>query len=59
MRTTLAACAAAAAFMLATGTAIAHHSFAAESRNVDELLNVGSVIDETCENCHKKYWPNY
>jgi len=30
MRTKLAACAGAAAFMLATATAIAHHSFAAE-----------------------------
>jgi len=30
MRTKLAACAAAAAFMLATATAMAHHSFAAE-----------------------------
>ena len=20
---------------------------------------VGGLIDEACENCHKKYWPNY
>ena len=32
---------------------------AAEGQNVDQLLNVGGVIDEACENCHKKYWPNY
>ena len=32
---------------------------AAESRNVDELHRIGGVIDEACENCHKKYWPNY
>ena len=32
---------------------------AAEGKNVEQLLNVGGVIDEACENCHKKYWPNY
>jgi cytochrome c556 len=32
---------------------------AAEAKNVDQLLQVGGVIDEACENCHKKYWPNY
>jgi hypothetical protein len=32
---------------------------AAEAQNVEQLLNVGGVIDEACENCHKKYWPNY
>ena len=32
---------------------------AAEAKDVDGLLNVGGEIDETCENCHKKYWPNY
>ena len=32
---------------------------AADSRNVDELYRIGGVIDEACENCHKKYWPNY
>jgi hypothetical protein len=32
---------------------------AAEAQNVDQLLQVGGVIDEACENCHKKYWPNY
>jgi hypothetical protein len=32
---------------------------AAEGRNVDALLDVGGRIDEACENCHKKYWPNY
>lgn len=32
---------------------------AAEAKNVDQLLNIGGVIDEACENCHKKYWPNY
>lgn len=32
---------------------------AADAKNVDQLLQVGGVIDEACENCHKKYWPNY
>ena len=32
---------------------------AAEAQNVDQLLQIGGVIDEACENCHKKYWPNY
>jgi hypothetical protein len=32
---------------------------AAEGQNVEQLLNIGGVIDESCENCHKKYWPNY
>ncbi len=32
---------------------------AAESKNVDELYRIGGIIDEACENCHKKYWPNY
>jgi hypothetical protein len=32
---------------------------AAEARNVDELYRIGGIIDEACENCHKKYWPNY
>jgi len=32
---------------------------ATEGQNVEQLLNVGGVIDEACESCHKKYWPNY
>jgi hypothetical protein len=32
---------------------------AAEAKNVDQLLKVGGDIDEACEHCHKKYWPNY
>jgi hypothetical protein len=32
---------------------------AAEAKDVDGLLNVGGQIDEVCERCHKKYWPNY
>jgi cytochrome c556 len=32
---------------------------AAEAKNVDQLYLVGGLIDEACENCHKKYWPNY
>jgi hypothetical protein len=32
---------------------------AADARNVDQLLMIGGDIDEACENCHKKYWPNY
>ena len=32
---------------------------AADAKDVDGLLSVGGEIDETCENCHKKYWPNY
>jgi hypothetical protein len=32
---------------------------AAEAHNVDQLLLIGGEIDEACENCHKKYWPNY
>jgi hypothetical protein len=32
---------------------------AAEAKNVDQLFKVGGEIDEACENCHKKYWPNY
>jgi hypothetical protein len=32
---------------------------AADAKDADGLLNVGGEIDETCENCHKKYWPNY
>ena len=32
---------------------------AAEAKNVDQLYDVGGLIDETCEKCHKKYWPNY
>jgi len=32
---------------------------AAEAKNVDGLYDVGGLIDEACENCHKKYWPNY
>ena len=32
---------------------------AAEAKDVDGLLNVGGRIDEVCESCHKKYWPNY
>jgi hypothetical protein len=32
---------------------------AAEAKDVDGLLNVGGEIDEVCEHCHKKYWPNY
>ena len=32
---------------------------AAEAKNVEQLYMVGGLIDEACENCHKKYWPNY
>ena len=32
---------------------------AAEAKDADALLNVGGTIDEACETCHKKYWPNY
>jgi hypothetical protein len=32
---------------------------AAEGKNVEGLYRIGGPIDETCENCHKKYWPNY
>ena len=34
-------------------------SFWADAQDAEGLLNVGGQIDETCENCHKKYWPNY
>ena len=32
---------------------------AAEAKNVEGLLDVGGRIDQVCESCHKKYWPNY
>lgn len=32
---------------------------AAESKNVEQLFIVGGPIDDACEACHKKYWPNY
>ena len=32
---------------------------AAEAKNVEALLDVGGRIDEVCERCPKKYWPNY
>ena len=32
---------------------------AAEARDADRLLNTSGEIDEVCERCHKKYWPNY
>ena len=32
---------------------------AAEAKNVEQLYVVGGQIDEACESCHKKYWPNY
>src|SRR5206468_9502962 len=32
---------------------------AAEAKNVEGLYDVGGKIDEVCEKCHKKYWPNY
>jgi hypothetical protein len=32
---------------------------AAEAKDADKLLDVGGRIDEVCERCHKKYWPNY
>jgi hypothetical protein len=32
---------------------------AAEAKNIDGLYDVGGRIDEVCEKCHKKYWPNY
>jgi len=32
---------------------------AIDKRDVQELLNAGSAIDEACEKCHMKYWyPN-
>ena len=32
---------------------------AAEAKDYDKLMDVGGLIDEVCERCHKKYWPNY
>ena len=32
---------------------------AAEAKDVERLYDIGGVIDEACETCHKKYWPNY
>jgi hypothetical protein len=32
---------------------------AADAKDADGLLKVGGEIDEACETCHKKYWPNY
>jgi len=32
---------------------------AAEAKDADKLLNTSGEIDEVCERCHKKYWPNY
>jgi hypothetical protein len=32
---------------------------ATEAKDADRLLDVGGPIDEVCEHCHKKYWPNY
>jgi hypothetical protein len=32
---------------------------AAEAKSIDGLYDVGGRIDEVCEKCHKKYWPNY
>lgn len=32
---------------------------AADAKDADGLLRVGGEIDEACETCHKKYWPNY
>ena len=32
---------------------------ATEAKDADRLLDVGGPIDEVCERCHKKYWPNY
>jgi len=32
---------------------------AAEAKDSERLLIAGGPIDEVCERCHKKYWPNY
>jgi hypothetical protein len=32
---------------------------ATEAKDADRLLDVGGTIDDACERCHKKYWPNY
>jgi hypothetical protein len=32
---------------------------AVEAKDYERLLYVGGPIDEVCERCHKKYWPNY
>ena len=32
---------------------------AVEAKDYERLLDVGGPIDEVCERCHKKYWPNY
>jgi hypothetical protein len=32
---------------------------AAETRNIETLYDIGGQIDTVCENCHKKYWPDY
>ena len=32
---------------------------ASEAKDFEKLLDVGGQIDEVCERCHKKYWPNY
>ena len=32
---------------------------AADAKDAEQLLQVGGEIDVACENCHKKYWPNY
>ena len=32
---------------------------AAEAKDVEGLYQIGGPIDEACENCHKKDWPDY
>jgi hypothetical protein len=32
---------------------------AIEAKDYERLLVVGGPIDDVCERCHRKYWPNY
>ena len=56
MRTKLAACAAAAAFMLATATAMAHHSFAAEFDEKKPINLKGVVTKIEWANPHTYFY---